>query len=851
VADAEQRRASTLAPNPGAGRAETDSRLVYLSTARPERREWRLAGTVIVVSLLAFAVAARFAKMPLAQLPAFIPIYESALVVSDFVTAVLLFGQFGILRSRALLVLAGAYLFTSLVTIAHALTFPGVFSATGWLGAGPQSTAWLYQFWHGGFPLAVIAYALLKRGDNASDRMPGTPGVAIAGAIAVVLCLAGGATLLATAGASVLPELINANRYAPWQGVVNTTVWSLSLIGLVVLWLRRPHAVLDLWLMVVLCAWLFDIALSAILNAGRYDLGFYGGRIYGLLAASFVLSVMLIETTRLYSRLAGAADQLASYAETLEARVRERTRELERSNAEERQARNEAVEAARRLEQAQAMNQRVFETSVDLILVTDRKGIYLQVSPSVTPILGYHPEELIGRSAVEIIFPDDLETTRAEMRQARQGRLIRHFDCRYTNKSGHPVQLAWTGVWSDIEQRYYFTGRDMTERIAAQEQLHQAQKMEAVGQLTGGVAHDFNNLLGVVVGNLDLLQEQLATDAGTAELLDEALAAALRGAEVTRQLLAFSRRQPLQPKLVDPNEIVRNMSKLLSRAIGEQIKVRLSLPEDAWPVVIDPAQLESALLNLAVNARDAMPQGGTLTIETTNYLFDDEEAQTHVEGAAGEYMMVAVSDTGTGMPPEIVARVFEPFFSTKGVGKGTGLGLSMVYGFVKQSGGNARIYSEPGVGTTIRLYLPRAADAARPEVATAPTLAVSRGGERVLVVEDNEALRRLARRQLRDLGYETTEAGSGVEALAILEGGQAFDLLFTDIVMPGGIDGRELATRAQALRPGLRVLFTSGFTTAAGNEVAAEFADRLISKPFRKTELAQRVRAVLDASGEA
>jgi CheY-like chemotaxis protein len=289
------------------------------------------------------------------------------------------------------------------------------------------------------------------------------------------------------------------------------------------------------------------------------------------------------------------------------------------------------------------------------------------------------------------------------------------------------------------------------------------------------------------------------------------------------------------------------MSKLVSRAIGEQIKVRLELPEDAWPVVIDPAQLESALLNLAVNARDAMPQGGSLTIETTNFTFDKDEAQTHVEGAAGDYVMVAVSDTGTGMPPEVIKRVFEPFFSTKGAGKGTGLGLSMVYGFVKQSGGNAKIYSEVGAGTTIRLYLPRAAVDARPEDAAPPTVAVSRGGERVLVVEDNDALLRLALRQLRDLGYEVIEARNGVAALAIVESDTKIDLLFTDIVMPGGVDGRELAKRAASLRPGLKILFTSGFTAAAGAEVAAELADRLISKPFRKSELALRIRTVLDS----
>jgi PAS domain S-box-containing protein len=477
----------------------------------------------------------------------------------------------------------------------------------------------------------------------------------------------------------------------------------------------------------------------------------------------------------------------------------------------------------------------------------ERRGTFIQVSPSSLAILGYAPDEMVGRSSAEFIHPADLEPTRAEVRKARHGGLIRHFDARYLRKDGQPVPLTWTGVWSEDDAQYFFTGRDMTDRIAAEAQLRQAQKMEAVGQLTGGVAHDFNNLLGVVVGNLDLLRERLDTDGEARELLGEALEAALRGADVTRQLLAFSRRQPLQPKCVEPNAIVRAMAKLLSRAIGAQIEVHLVLPDDAWPVLIDPAQLESALLNLAVNARDAMPQGGTLTIETANCAFDAEGAAAYVDSAPGDYLVVAVSDTGSGMAPEVVARAFEPFFSTKGVGKGSGLGLSMVYGFVKQSGGDARIYSELGRGTTVRLYLPRArGSAVRADQTAAPTIG-SRGGERVLVVEDNPPLRRLSARQLRDLGYAVIEAATGPEALAVLGSGVSVDLLFTDVVMPGGLDGQALAQRAQALRPGLKVLFTSGFTAAAGAAVDAALADRLLAKPFRKTDLARRVRAILDA----
>src|SRR5260221_2244158 len=280
----------------------TDEGRVFLSTLPAERGERRLALAVVITSVAVFLAAAPFAKLPLAQVPAFIPIYESALVINDLITAILLFGQFGILRSRALLVLASGYLLTAFMAVAHALTFPGLFSPTGLLGAGPQSTAWLYMFWHGGFPLLVIAYALLKR--EARDTTAAVPGIAVLASVAAVLLAVCGLTLLATSGQNALPAIMQGNRYTPAMIVVVSSVWVLSLVALAVLWRRRPHSVLDLWLMVVMCAWIFDIALSAVLNAGRFDLGFYAGRIYGLLAASFVLIVLFLQNSALYAPLA-------------------------------------------------------------------------------------------------------------------------------------------------------------------------------------------------------------------------------------------------------------------------------------------------------------------------------------------------------------------------------------------------------------------------------------------------------------------------------------------------------------------------------------------------------------------
>jgi CheY-like chemotaxis protein len=360
------------------------------------------------------------------------------------------------------------------------------------------------------------------------------------------------------------------------------------------------------------------------------------------------------------------------------------------------------------------------------------------------------------------------------------------------------------------------------------------------------MAHDFNNLLGVVIADLDLLRDEQDLKPDHRELVAEALDAALRGADLSRRLLAFARRQPLQPERIAVNDLVGNIVGLLQRTLGEQIPIRVDLAADLWPVLVDPAQLESSLVNLATNARDAMPRGGQLTIATANRVLDAEYAGLHAELAPGGYVMIEVSDTGAGIPPDIMARVFEPFFTTKETGKGTGLGLSMVFGFVKQSGGHINVYSEPGQGTTFRLYLPR--DAAGATVAPAPAAALPAvgGNETILLVDDNEPIRRAVRRQLSQLGYRVVEAGSAAAALEVL-GSEKIALLFTDIVMPGEVDGIELARTAAARWPELKVVVTSGFPESRMNGGGEPIAGlRLLSKPFRRDELARTLRDILD-----
>ena len=920
-------------------------RSIFLSTMPATKRDYTLASAVVGVSAVLFVAAALFARVPLAPVPAFVASYQSALAINDLITAVLLYSQFSLLRSRALLLLASGYLFTAAAAIVHALTFPGLFAPTGLLGAGTQTTAWLYQVWHGGFPLLVLGYAVLK-GSDGGAKIRGSASRAILGsAIAVGVAVSVPAWIV-TAGHDVLPALLSGNHFTPTLIGVVSAVLLLSFATLPILWFRRPRSVLDVWLMVVMCAWLFDIALSAIFNAARFDLGFYAGRIYGLCAASFVLAVLLVENVGLQAQLSRLLDTLRGQAASERDRHSERERlfsaVVESSNdaiittaldgtitgwnraaehlfgftaaeavgnridiivpsdrrTETRQildriASGEAIEhfetlrlhkdgrevevslgispirsaagkivgiskTARDIGDSRrtqkALNQeieerrRIFETSQDLILVTDTAGNFVQVSPSSMTILGYEPAEMIGHSAIEFIHPDDLDSTREEMRLARRGQHMRNFETRYVHKDGKAVTLTWMGAWSEPVQRHFFIGRDLTEKRAAEALFRQAQKMEAVGQLTGGIAHDFNNILTVITGNIDLLADAVADRpelADFAAMIDEA---AGRGADLTRHLLAFARKQPLQPREVDVNALIVETAKLLRPTLGEHVEIDPLLAGDAWTALVDPSQLTSAILNLALNARDAMPAGGKLVLETKNVYLDEDYAGMHAEVTAGHYLMIAVSDTGSGIPAGNLEKVFDPFFTTKEVGKGTGLGLSMVYGLVKQSNGHIKIYSEEGYGTTIKIYLPRATGLDQTAVEVLASPGIQSGHEVVLIVEDDALVRRSVMRQIQSLGYTTLAASSAAEALDAIGNTATIDLLFTDVIMPGSMNGRQLANEAAKQRPSLKTLYTSGYTeNAIVHHGRLDPGVLLLAKPYRKSDLARMLRMALDS----
>jgi PAS domain S-box-containing protein len=455
-------------------------------------------------------------------------------------------------------------------------------------------------------------------------------------------------------------------------------------------------------------------------------------------------------------------------------------------------------------------------------------------------------EKLLGRGRAEMLGHEDHELFPRELAERCQ----EEDEAVVTSGREQPVleqSMSVGGETKVIEGRklpiadadgsqHYVLGivRDITEQKSLENQLRQVQRMDALGRLTGGIAHDFNNILAIIVGNADLLREQALEGSEAAEMTDEMLGAASHGAELVRRLLAFGRKQHLDPVVLNVNE--------------RTIRLGVHPAADLWPALIDPTQVDDALVNLAINARDAMPDGGSLTIETENVVLDDDYAAHHVEVSPGDYVMLAVSDGGTGMSPDVMARAFEPFFTTKPEGKGTGLGLSQVYGWVKQSGGHIKVYSEFGHGTTIKLYLPRAQAPCDSAPAARPTSAAAPGGrETVFVVEDNPNVRSTVLRQLNDLGYATIEAGDGASALAIARGGADFDLLLTDVVMPGGMTGYDVAEELGALRPNLKVLFTSGYTELAAGNAHAARAGPLLSKPYRKQDLGRAVRAVLDA----
>jgi signal transduction histidine kinase len=649
-----------------------------------------VAIVIVVSSLLGLALMTPYTHVQWPPGPAFIQMDDTGLSLIALITAILLIGQFLQVGKPSVLVLACGYLFTSWIIGGHLLSNAEVLRAMHKRIANGETAAWIFTFWHGVFPIFVMLYALVSSsaGDRPVARTQLLPMIGICVAVAFVstgLCI-----LFVVAVAPHQPPA--PGDYRDFERIAAGVTWAISALALATLYVRtRARSILDMWLCVVLFAWLLDISTAGLISAETYSFGWYAGRIYGLVAASIVLSALLLETGTLYARLI-----------TLLGEMQAQSAELSRSEA----------------------------------------------------------------------------------------------------------------------------------------ALRQAQKMEAIGQLTGGVAHDFNNLLTVIIGSLDMLRQEQGGGPRALRLTDYAMEAAVKGEKLTKQLLAFSRQQMVNPEVRDPNRLIREFDGLMRRAIGAAIQIELDLDDGIGRIRVDPAQFESAILNLAVNARDAMNGAGRIAIRT-RAVFDAERP--------GDTIMVAVSDTGIGMDADTVSRVFEPFFTTKPAGQGSGLGLSQVYGFANSSGGSVKIESAPGEGTTVRLYLPKTDDEpAIPQTEPAAERPQGTGGETVLVVEDEPGVLEIVVETLTELGYGILTAGNSYEALDLIRGNTRFDLLFSDIVMPESLNGVELAIEARRIRPGLPILLTSGYTDRALTDQTPLPADvDIIAKPYRLDELARKLREVL------
>ncbi len=493
----------------------------------------------------------------------------------------------------------------------------------------------------------------------------------------------------------------------------------------------------------------------------------------------------------------------------------------------------------------------VLDKAHDAIVVRDMAGRILYWNESAVRLYGLTSEEAVGRPLHEVLGIDPAHTAAVTARLLETGEWRRPVDL--IARDGRRViidsHLSLVRDEAGQPKSVLAINTDITAQVAVEERLRQAERLEAIGQFTGGVAHDFNNLLTVILGNAEIIGDALHEQEDLHALVMMIKRAAQRGATLTRRILAFARRQELEPRSVDIPSLLAETGPLLRRAMGEDVALTLVEGAGVWDALVDPAQLENALLNLSLNARDAMPDGGTLTIETANIELDQAYADTHGEVSPGEYVAITVTDSGTGIAPQNLSRVFDPFFTTKAFGQGTGLGLSMVYGFVKQSRGHVAIYSEVGHGTSVTMYLPRAASPAVTQIEQPAALKSLGGSETILVVEDDDLLRRNVERQLTSLGYRVITSVHGGEALEVIRSGSPIDLLFTDVIMPGGLDGPALAAAAREALPSLKLLYTSGYTEhAIGRQGRLDLGAPLLNKPYVRSELALKVRAALATS---
>ena len=795
------------------------TRFASAPIARPGLTPWQTLAIIFAYSLLALALLPVAAR-PGPEIPGMTALFAAVIFVTESSTSFLLFVRFRQAPAWSLLLLGCAYLFAALMVVPHLLTFPGaILTGRALIDASPQSTGWLFVSWVDGYALLTLISVLLEaRSDGLPVRTKADRAIAVAVALVAALVLS--FALVAILLVDHLPLLVGASSWTPLNRVL--ILFALLMLGTGIatsVWVIRSP--LFLWLSLALTAMTFANVLSEI-GGARYTIGWSVGR------ASWVISACILFLYLL--------DQFARQRGFL------RTSE----------------------QHFQLLVQAVKDYAIYML---DPQGRITSWNSGAQSIKGYRPHEIIGQHFSRFYTAEDrqADVPARALREAEQTGKYEGEGWRLRKDGGK----FWAGVLIDPihDQSGKLVGfakvtRDITVRRQAQEMLEQArsralqsQKMEAVGQLTGGIAHDFNNLLTVILGNLDIAKRDAGKLTGgiadqLTRLIRNATAGAERAAVLTKRLLAFSRQQPLSPEPLDVNRFIAGAVDFLQGSLGETIQIEAVGAAGLWQVEADPQQLEVTLFNLALNARDAMPKGGKLTIETSNAFLDQEYCRTDPEIRPGQYVLISVSDTGVGMNQEVAGRVFEPFFTTKAVGQGTGLGLSQVYGFVKQSGGHVRVYSEPGHGTTVKIYLPRLMGEIQPG-RTEPTSTAGKSlGETILVVEDDADVRSYIVAVLRDLDYEVLEAHDAATAFKLVERrGGRIDLLLSDIVLPGAT-GRELVRKLHARWPALKVLYMTGYSRNAIVHQGRLDADvEVIQKPVVQTELAERIRIVLDAVG--
>jgi PAS domain S-box-containing protein len=823
--------------------ANTAGARLFLSTTAPQSHEIRLALGFVLGSFVAFLVAAPFARTPLPQVPAFLPIYQSALVINDLITAVLLLGQFSILRSRPILVLASGFLFSAFMAILHALSFPGLISPDGLLGGGTQTTAWLYFLWHGAFPLFIIVYALA--GHESAEPAPAGQGArgsvrrAVLLGIGAAFVLAGALTLLATVGHDSLPVIMQGDADARTKIVVASGTWALILAALVVLWRRRPHFVLDLWLTVVLWAWVFDIALAAVLNHGRYDLGWYSGRVYGLLAASFVLGVLLLENGRLYSRLAEAhAGEIRESR-----RVQEKSARLMTLNAELDASLSALRDSSVRL-------QNILDTVVDGIITVDERGTIESVNPAVEHIFGYAAAELVGTNVRMLLPEPDREQHDGNFASFRTTGDASHIGAgreltgRRKDGSTFPMDLAVGEMNLAAERRFTGIVRDITERRAAERavvaaRIEAEQANAAKGMFLATMSHEIRTPLNGLLGMLELLGFS-KLDTEQRESLEIARDSGRGLVRIIDDVLDYAKieagKLELRPEPVSVPQMLRrslNTYQAVASARGLTL-AQYADPRISAALLADPLRILQVLNNLVSNALKFTPRG---TVEI--------RADMEASAAGVETIRFSVKDTGIGIAPEVQERLFRPFEQASAISAriygGTGLGLSISRRLAELMGGSIRMESALGQGTTVimTLTLPISKAGASEDGTRAPgaVTPLITAGERplVLAVDDHATNRELLSRQLAMLGLRVRKAENGREALDLWrKGGVA--LVITDCNMPV-MDGLSLARAIRDIeaaegRPRTPLIaWTANVLPDAVTQCRAAGMDDILTKP--------------------